>query len=43
MTTAFPAVAVVRPPLFLPNAKAGERFYEFFAFNIRNRNTRRAL
>ncbi len=30
------------PALFLPYAKASERFWEFFAANIRNRNTRRA-
>jgi site-specific recombinase XerD len=32
-----------RPPaLFLPDEKASGRFWEFFAVNIRNRNTRRA-
>jgi site-specific recombinase XerD len=30
------------PALFLPNPKASERFWEFFAANIRNKNTRRA-
>jgi site-specific recombinase XerD len=30
------------PALFLPDARAGERFFEFFTANIRNRNTRRA-
>lgn len=30
------------PAVFLTNAKASERFWEFFAANIRNRNTRRA-
>jgi site-specific recombinase XerD len=30
------------PTLFLPNAGAGERFFEFFTANIRNKNTRRA-
>jgi site-specific recombinase XerD len=30
------------PALFLANAKASERFWEFFAANIRNKNTRRA-
>jgi len=30
------------PALFLPDAKASERFWEFFAANIRNKNTRRA-
>jgi hypothetical protein len=30
------------PALFLADAKASERFWEFFAANIRNRNTRRA-
>lgn len=30
------------PTVFLPNAKGAERFIEFFAANIRNRNTRRA-
>jgi hypothetical protein len=28
------------PALFLPDAKASERFWEFFAANIRNKNTR---
>ena len=30
------------PALFLVNATASERFWEFFAVNIRNKNTRRA-
>jgi len=30
------------PALFLAGAKASERFWEFFAANIRNKNTRRA-
>jgi integrase/recombinase XerD len=30
------------PALFLASAKASERFWEFFAANIRNKNTRRA-
>ena len=30
------------PALFLANAKASERLWEFFAANIRNKNTRRA-
>jgi len=30
------------PALFLADAKASERFWEFFAANIRNKNTRRA-
>ena len=30
------------PVLFVPNAKAAERFFEFFTVNIRNKNTRRA-
>ena len=30
------------PALFLPDAKASERFFEFFTANIRNKNTRRA-
>jgi site-specific recombinase XerD len=40
-----PALAglTVKPPsLFLPNDKAGERFFGFFTANIRNRHTRRA-
>jgi integrase/recombinase XerD len=37
------AAFAARPPaLFLPNAKAGERFFGFFTAHIRNRNTRRA-
>jgi len=30
------------PALFLPDARASERLWEFFAANIRNKNTRRA-
>ena len=30
------------PAVFLPNEKAGERFFGFFTAHIRNRNTRRA-
>ena len=30
------------PALFLPDVKASERFWEFFAANIRNKNTRAA-
>jgi site-specific recombinase XerD len=30
------------PALFVPHAKSAERFWEFFAANIRNKNTRRA-
>jgi integrase/recombinase XerD len=30
------------PAVFLTDAKASERFWEFFAANIRNKNTRRA-
>ena len=30
------------PALFLPNAKAAERFFDFFTSHIRNKNTRRA-
>jgi integrase/recombinase XerD len=37
------ATVTARPPaLFLPEPKASERFWEFFAANIRNKNTRRA-
>ena len=37
------AVSVATTPaLFVPNAKAAERFFEFFTANIRNKNTRRA-
>ena len=31
-----------RPALFLPHAKAAERFFDFFTAKIRNKNTRRA-
>jgi integrase/recombinase XerD len=30
------------PVLFLPNERAGQRFFDFFTANIRNKNTRRA-
>src|SRR5450759_2056286 len=30
------------PAVFLSDAKGSERFWEFFAANIRNKNTRRA-
>jgi len=37
------AVLAARPPaLFLPDAQAAERFFDFFTANIRNKNTRRA-
>ena len=36
------AIAARPPALFLPHAKAAERFFEFFTANIRNKNTRRA-
>jgi len=36
------AIAANAPAVFLPNAKAAERFFDFFTANIRNRNTRRA-
>ena len=35
-------IATSRPAVFLPHAKAAERFVEFFTVNIRNPNTRRA-
>jgi site-specific recombinase XerD len=35
-------LASTPPAVFLPNAKAAERFFEFFTANIRNKNTRRA-
>jgi hypothetical protein len=31
------------PAVFLKDARSSERFWGFFAANIRNRNTRRAL
>jgi site-specific recombinase XerD len=38
-----PSFSAAQPPaLFLPHAKASERFYSFFTANIRNPNTRRA-
>jgi site-specific recombinase XerD len=37
-----PAGNLVAPALFLPDEKAAERFFDSFASNIRNRNTRRA-
>jgi integrase/recombinase XerD len=36
------AISTRLPALFLPDVKASKRFWEFFAANIRNRNTRRA-
>ena len=36
------ALSTGAPALFVPNAKAAERFFEFFTANIRNKNTRRA-
>lgn len=30
------------PAIFLPDARTSERFWAFFAANIRNKNTRRA-
>jgi site-specific recombinase XerD len=36
------AITANAPSVFLPNAKAAERFFEFFTAHIRNRNTRRA-
>jgi site-specific recombinase XerD len=36
------AITPTLPALFVPNAKAAERFFEFFTANIRNKNTRRA-
>jgi site-specific recombinase XerD len=35
-------IADAPPALFLPNAKAAERFFDFFTSDIRNKNTRRA-
>jgi hypothetical protein len=35
-------LAAKLPALFLPDEKAGERFFGFFTAHIRNRNTRRA-
>ncbi|HTF65143.1 MAG TPA: hypothetical protein VK638_20905 [Edaphobacter sp.] len=35
-------ISAASPALFLPDARAGERFFEFFTANIRNKNTRRA-
>jgi len=36
------SIAANAPAVLLPNAKAAERFFDFFTANIRNRNTRRA-
>lgn len=36
------ALAATLPTVFLPNEKTGERFFQFFTANIRNKNTRRA-
>jgi site-specific recombinase XerD len=35
-------MAATPPALFLPHAKAAERFFDFFTANIRNQHTRRA-
>jgi hypothetical protein len=35
-------LAVKLPAVFLPDERAGERFFGFFTAHIRNRNTRRA-
>jgi site-specific recombinase XerD len=39
---ALAGLAAKLPAVFLPNEKAGERFFGFFTAHIRNRNTRRA-
>lgn len=39
---ALAGLAVKPPAVFLPNERAGERFFGFFTAHIRNRNTRRA-
>jgi site-specific recombinase XerD len=39
---ALAGLAVNPPAVFLPDEKAGERFFGFFTAHIRNRNTRRA-
>lgn len=39
---ALAGLAATPPALFLPDAKAAERFFNFFTVNIRNKNTRRA-
>jgi hypothetical protein len=36
------SVGTPLPAIFLKDGKSSERFWEFFAANIRNRNTRRA-
>ena len=36
------AIPAAVPALFVPNAKAADRFFDFFTSNIRNKNTRRA-
>jgi site-specific recombinase XerD len=36
------AISAAAPALFVPDAKAAERFFESFTANIRNKNTRRA-
>lgn len=36
------AIGAAAPALFVPNAKAAERFFEFFSANIRNKDTGRA-
>jgi hypothetical protein len=35
------AISSIVPALFVPHAKAAERFFEFFTVNIRNKNTQR--
>jgi hypothetical protein len=39
---ALAGLAVKPPAVFLPNEKAGERFFGFFTVHIRNKNTGRA-
>ena len=39
---ALAGLTVNPPAVFLPDAKAGDRFFGFFTGHIRNRNTRRA-
>jgi hypothetical protein len=35
------AMTATDPALFLPDARAGDRLFEFFTAHIRNKNTRR--
>jgi integrase/recombinase XerD len=42
ITRGLAALSTAVPALFVSNAKAAERFFEFFTANIRNKNTRRA-